>query len=157
MPMHIYRLQRTQILPISLDAAWDFLCRPEHLRDLTPPGVGLTVTSHIPDRMYPGLIITYRLGLYSMFYFNWVTEITQAEPLSYFIDEQRSGPYRFWHHEHRLRSVEGGVEMKDLIHYALPFGLLGRMVHAAIVKKQLNAIFDYRREVLADRFGRPVP
>lgn len=155
--MHVYRLQRTQMLPISLDAAWDFLCRPEHLRDLTPPGVGLTVTSHIPDRMYPGLIITYRLGLYSMFYFNWVTEITQEEPLSYFIDEQRSGPYRFWHHEHRLRSVEGGVEMKDLIHYALPFGLLGRMVHAAIVKKQLNAIFDYRREVLADRFGRPVP
>lgn len=154
--MHVYRLQRTQILAISLDAAWDFLCRPEHLRDLTPPGVGLTVTSDLPDRMYPGLIITYRLGLYSMFYFNWVTEITQAEPLSYFIDEQRSGPYRFWHHEHRLRSVEGGVEMKDLVHYALPFGLLGRMVHAAIVKNQLNAIFDYRRKVLADRFGRPV-
>lgn len=154
--MHVYRLQRKQILPTSLDAAWDFLCRPEHLRDLTPPGVGLTVTSDLPDRMYPGLIITYRLGLYSMFYFNWVTEITQAEPLSYFIDEQRSGPYRFWHHEHRLRSVEGGVEMKDLIHYALPFGLLGRMVHAAIVKNQLNAIFDYRREALADRFGRPI-
>ena len=154
--MHVYKLQRTQILPVSLDAAWDFLCRPEHLRDLTPPGVGLTVTSDLPDRMYPGLIITYRLGPYSMFYFNWVTEITQAEPLSYFIDEQRSGPYRFWHHEHRLRSVEGGVEMKDLIHYALPFGLLGRMVHAAIVKNQLNAIFDYRREALADRFGRPV-
>lgn len=154
--MHVYRLHRTQILPISLDAAWDFLCRPEHLRDLTPPGVGLTVTSDLPDRMYPGLIITYRLGLYSMFYFNWVTEITQAEPLSYFIDEQRSGPYRFWHHEHRLRAVEGGVEMKDLVHYALPFGVLGRMVHAAIVKNQLIAIFDYRREVLTDRFGRPV-
>lgn len=154
--MHVYRLERTQILPISLDAAWDFLCRPEHLRDLTPPGVGLTLTSDLPDRMYPGLIITYRLGLYSMFYFNWVTEITQAEPLSYFIDEQRSGPYRFWHHEHRLRTVEGGVEMKDLVHYALPFGVLGRMVHAAIVKNQLIAIFDYRREVLAGRFGRPV-
>ena len=154
--MHVYRLKRTQILPVSLDAAWDFLCRPEHLRDLTPPAVRLTVTSDLPDRMYPGLIITYRLGLYSMFYFNWVTEITQAEPLSYFIDEQRSGPYRFWHHEHRLRSVEGGVEMKDLVHYALPFGVLGRMVHAAIVKNQLNAIFDYRREALADRFGRPV-
>ena len=151
--MHVYRLHRTQILPISLDDAWDFLCRPEHLRDLTPPGVRLTVTSDLPDRMYPGLIITYRLGLYSMFYFNWVTEITQAEPLRYFIDEQRSGPYRFWHHEHRLRSVEGGVEMKDLVHYALPFGVLGRMVHAAIVKNQLNAIFDYRRKALADRFG----
>ncbi len=154
--MHVYRLKRTQILPVSLDVAWDFLCRPEHLRDLTPPGVGLTVTSDLPDRMYPGLIITYRLGLYSMFYFNWVTEITQAEPLSYFIDDQRSGPYKLWHHEHRLRSVEGGVEMEDLVHYALPFGVLGRMVHVAVVKHQLNAIFDYRREALAARFGRTV-
>lgn len=154
--MHVYRLHRTQILPVSLDAAWDFLCRPEHLRDLTPPGVGLTVTSDLPDLMYPGLIITYRLGLYSMFYFNWVTEITQAKPLSYFIDEQRSGPYRFWHHEHRLRSTARGVEMIDLIHYALPFGLLGRMVHAAIVRRQLNAIFDYRREALSEILGFPV-
>ncbi len=155
--MHVYRLQRTQILPVSLDAAWEFLCRPEHLRDLTPPGVGLTVTSDLPDRMYPGLIITYQLKLYSMFCFNWITEITQAEALIYFVDEQRSGPYRFWHHEHRLRSVKGGVEMKDLIHYALPFGLLGRMVHGAVVEKLLQRIFDYRRDTLADRFGSPAP
>ncbi len=151
--MHVYRLQRTQNLPVSLETAWDFLCRPEHLRNLTPPSIGLTVTSDLPDCVYPGLIITYRLALYKTFYFNWVTEITQAEPLRYFIDEQRSGPYRFWHHEHRLRSAKHGVEMVDLIHYALPFGLLGRMVHAAIVKNQLNAIFDYRREVLSDKFG----
>lgn len=155
--MHVYRLQQTQMLPISQDTAWDFLCRPEHLEELTPPGVGLTVTSDLPDRIYPGLIITYRLNLYSMFSFNWVTEITQAERLSYFVDEQRSGPYRFWHHEHRLRPVEGGVEMSDVVHYALPFGLLGRMVHAAIVRNQLNTIFDYRREVLSARFGRLVP
>ncbi len=154
--MHVYRLQRTQNLPVSLETAWEFLCRPEHLRDLTPPGVGLTVTSELPDRVYPGLIITYRLKLNKMLYFNWVTEITQAEPLRYFIDEQRSGPYRFWHHEHRLRSTEQGVEMTDLIHYALPFGFLGRMVHAAIVKNQLNAIFDYRRKALSERFGGPV-
>ena len=69
-----------------------------------------------------------------MFFFNWITEITQAEPLRYFIDEQRAGPYRLWHHEHRLRSVERGVEMEDLVHYALPSGLLGRMVHATMVK-----------------------
>ena len=155
--MHVYRLQQTQMLPISQDTAWDFLCRPEHLEELTPPGVGLTVTSDLPDRIYPGLIITYRLNLYSIFSFNWVTEITQAERLNYFVDEQRSGPYRFWHHEHRLQPVEGGVEMSDVVHYALPFGLLGRMVHAAIVRNQLNTIFDYRREVLSARFGRLVP
>ena len=154
--MHVYRLHRTQSLPVSLDTAWDFLSRPEHLRDLIPPGIELIVTSELPDRVYPGLIITYRLGLHKLFYFNWITEITQAEPLSYFIDEQRSGPYRFWHHEHRLRSTEHGVEMTDLIHYALSFGMLGRMVHAAIVRNKLNAIFDYRHQVISGRFGGPV-
>ncbi len=132
--MQVYRLHRTQILPVSLETAWEFLCRPEHLQDLTPPGIGLTVTSDLPERVYPGLIITYQLRFYSMFFFNWITEITQAEPLRYFIDEQRAGPYRLWHHEHRLRSVERGVEMEDLVHYALPSGLLGRMVHATMVK-----------------------
>jgi ligand-binding SRPBCC domain-containing protein len=91
-----------------------------------------------------------------MFCFNWVTKIIQAERLRYFIDDQGSGPYRFWRHEHRLRSTEHGVEMTDLIHYALPFGMQGRMVHAAIVRKQLNAIFDYRREALSGKFGAPV-
>lgn len=132
------------------------MCRPEHLRDRTPPGVGLVVSSEIPERIYPGLIITYRLRPYKMFCFNWSTKTTQAERLMYFIDEQKSGPYRFWRHEHRLRSTERGVEITDLIHYALPFGMLDRMVHAAIVRKQLNAIFDYRREVLSEKFGAPV-
>ena len=154
--MQVYRLHQTQILPVSLETAWEFLCRPEHLQDLTPPGIGLTVTSDLPERVYPGLIITYQLRFYSMFYFNWTTEITQVEALSYFIDEQRSGPYRFWHHEHRLWPVDDGVEMVDLVYYALPFGLLGRMVHAALVENQLKLIFDYRRDVLAERFGRPI-
>ena len=153
--MTVYKLQRTQILPIHLEKAWDFICRPENLQILTPPTIDLTITSNLPERIYPGLIITYRLKLYRMLYLNWVTEITTSERLTYFIDEQRIGPYKFWHHEHRLQKVEAGVEMKDLVHYALPYGILGRMVHAGWVQNQLNRLFDYRRDVLLARFGDP--
>ena len=146
--MTVYKLQRTQILPIHLEKAWDFICRPENLQILTPPTIDLTITSNLPERIYPGLIITYRLKLYRMLYLNWVTEITTSERLRYFIDEQRIGPYKFWQHEHRLQKVEAGVEMKDLVHYALPYGILGRMVHAGWVQNQLNRLFDYRRDVL---------
>ena len=153
--MTVYKLQRTQILPIHLEKAWDFICRPENLQILTPPTIDLTITSNLPERIYPGLIITYRLKLYRMLYLNWVTEITTSERLTYFIDEQRIGPYKFWQHEHRLQKVEAGVEMKDLVHYALPYGILGRMVHAGWVQNQLNRLFDYRRDVLLARFGDP--
>jgi ligand-binding SRPBCC domain-containing protein len=60
------------------------------------------------------------------------------------VDEQRIGPYKIWHHEHHFKEVEGGVEMTDIVSYALPFGILGRMMHPIIVKKKLEEIFDFR-------------
>ena len=87
----------------------------------------------------------------------WVTEVTHADAPHFFVDEQRFGPYRFWHHQHHLRPVEGGVEVEDLVHYALPFGPLGRLVHGLWVRRQLDAIFAFRRAVLEERFGTWAP
>ena len=150
--MKVYKLQRTQKLPISLETAWTFLCQPKNLQQLTPPSINLTITSDVPEHIYPGLIITYQLKIYKVFYFKWTTEITQSERLSYFIDEQRFGPYKFWHHEHRLQSIDGWVEIKDVVHYALPFGILGRMVHFGWIRNQLDDIFDYRYDILDNQF-----
>ncbi len=70
-----------------------------------------------------------------------------------FVDEQRFGPYRFWHHQHRFREIAGGVEMQDLVHYALPYGMIGRLAAARLVRRELRHIFTFRREVLAKKFG----
>lgn len=70
-----------------------------------------------------------------------------------FVDEQRFGPYRFWHHQHLFEETEGGVEVTDLIHYALPLGPLGRIAHSLIVKRQLDEIFEFRRKYLKEKFG----
>ncbi|MEZ4892539.1 MAG: SRPBCC family protein [Saprospiraceae bacterium] len=83
---------------------------------------------------------------------HWVTEITQVVPRKYFVDEQRFGPYAFWHHKHFLKEVEGGVEMTDLIHYKLPLGVFGRIAQALFVKRQLKDIFAYRRIALDKLF-----
>lgn len=61
-----------------------------------------------------------------------------------FIDEQRFGPYKFWHHKHFFKPVPGGVLCTDLVYYALPFAFLGQLAHWLFVKKQLKNIFDYR-------------
>ena len=75
---------------------------------------------------------------------NWVTEIKTVKNLEFFVDEQRIGPYKIWHHEHHFKEVEGGVEMTDIVSYELPMGFLGRMMHPIIVKKKLEEIFDFR-------------
>jgi ligand-binding SRPBCC domain-containing protein len=84
----------------------------------------------------------------------WMTEITHVKNQEYFIDEQRFGPYQFWHHTHFFREVPGGVEMRDLVHYRLPFCPIGKLVHTLMVKKQLKKIFDFRNQVLEARFGK---
>ena len=94
--------------------------------------------------MYEGLMIEYTVKPLLGIPMNWVTEIKTVKDLEFFVDEQRIGPYKIWHHEHHFKEVEGGVEMTDIVSYELPLGILGRMMHPIIVKKKLEEIFDFR-------------
>ncbi len=152
--MKVYKIHERQCLPISITAAWDFFSDPGNLKEITPPSLGFAVTSELPAKMYPGMIVTYKLtplfGLSS----RWITEITHVQEPSLFVDEQRFGPYRFWHHQHLFREINGGVEMQDIVHYIISFGWLGRLATGLLVQKELHEIFDFRRNVLAKKFGR---
>jgi ligand-binding SRPBCC domain-containing protein len=81
----------------------------------------------------------------------WVTEMTHVDEPNLFVDEQRFGPYRFWHHQHLFREIEGGVEMRDLVHYALAPG--GGPIRRFLVAPRLREIFAYRSQVLRRTFG----
>lgn len=157
----LYQLARTQTLTgrfADLDETWRFFSDPCNLARITPPWLGFVVTCD-PEPMYAGQVVTYTItpfpGL-SRLRRQWVTEITHVrgpgdvrpgEPL-FFVDEQRLGPYRFWHHQHRFSAVEDGVRMEDILHYALPFGPLGSATHRLMVRRLLGSIFDYRRRTL---------
>lgn len=99
-------------------------------------------------KMYPGLIIEYSIRPLLGIPVYWMTEITQVAPLRYFIDEQRFGPYSFWHHQHHFEAKDDGTEMTDIVHYRLPLGPLGTLAHRLFVRKRLEAIFDYRRKII---------
>jgi ligand-binding SRPBCC domain-containing protein len=151
--MKIYRLDRTQRLPIGVEEAWDFFSDPRNLPRITPPAMGFEITSPLPPRVYAGMIITYKVRPLLGVPVDWVTEITQVDEPNLFVDEQRFGPYRFWHHQHLFREVEGGVETRDIVHYALPLDPAGRVVQRWMVGPQLDAIFAFRRDVLVRMFG----
>ena len=149
-----YTLTQEQTLPCTLDQAWDFFSSPRNLKEITPDYLGFEITSpELADKMYQGQIISYKVTPLLGIKLNWMTEITQVEDKKYFVDNQRFGPYKLWHHQHWFEEVSGGVKMKDIISYVLPFGPLGRIAHWLFIRKQLEGIFDYRTEVTDRLFG----
>ena len=149
----VYTLETMQQLPIGLAEAWDFFSAPGNLATITPTHMGFEITSEVPEKMYAGQLITYRLAPFQGIKTNWVTEITHTNEPNYFVDEQRFGPYRMWHHEHHFKSTELGIEMIDKVTYKIPYGQLGHLAHQIFVKKQLKRIFEFRARALKEMFG----
>ena len=149
----MYQIKRTQLVRTDLKTCWKFFSDPSNLQKITPDYMGFKVLTEVPSEMYEGLVISYTVSPLFGIPMNWVTEITHVRDLHYFVDEQRIGPYRMWHHEHHFKEVEGGVEMTDIVSYVLPFGLVGKAVHPIIVKNKLNEIFEHRFKAVEQLFG----
>lgn len=150
----IYLIHRTQELPISIKEAWNFFSSPDNLKEITPPYMDFKITSPYPKKeMYPGMIISYVVRPLLNIGIPWVTEITHVDANRYFVDEQRFGPFKFWHHQHHFTPTNHGVLMEDVVHYALPLGILGRIAHHFIIKKRLEAIFAFRKQYLETLYG----
>lgn len=150
--MKPFALERSLILPISLEQAWNFFSDPGNLVKITPPDMDFRITSPQQSYVYAGQIITYTVRPLLGVAVNWTTEITHVDKPHFFVDEQRFGPYRFWHHQHRFREVEGGVELHDLVHYLLFHDQFAALINRLIVAPRLKRIFDYRSRVLKDIF-----
>ena len=151
--MKLYTIYREQKLNISLDEAWEFFSFPSNLKNITPPYMGFEIKSDINNqKMFAGMIIEYIVKPLFGFPMKWVTEITHVKEKEYFIDEQRSGPYKLWHHLHQFRIENGELIMNDIVNYALPFGFLGRIAHFLFVKKRVEEIFNYRKDILDKLF-----
>ena len=153
--MKSYQLTFHQNLPISLTEAWDFFSSPLNLAKITPTEMAFKVTSALSthEKMYAGMIITYKISPLLGVNLNWMTEITQTEEEKYFIDEQRFGPFKFWHHQHHFKAIPGGVAMTDILTYGLPMGIFGEMAHGIFVKKKLQEIFRFREKKTIELFG----
>ena len=152
--MKIYRLHKTQNIPITMNQAWEFLSSPANLKTITPDYMGFHILSCADRPMFPGQIIQYIVYPVMGIKTKWVTEITHVKDKEYFVDEQRFGPYALWHHKHFIKPIDGGVEMEDIIDYKIPFGILGQMVHPFLVKPKLEEIFEYRQKKLVELFGK---
>lgn len=145
-------LRKETYLPITIQQALDFFSSPNNLNTITPEDMVFRITSEVPDKMYEGLIITYKISPMLNLPMDWVTEITQVSEPYYFIDEQRIGPYRLWHHEHHFRESGKGVLMTDILYYDIGKSILGWFAGKLFVDKRVREIFEYREQKLKQLF-----
>jgi len=150
--MKVYKIEFKQTIPISIDKCWDFFSNPKNLKVITPSHMGFDILEEIDDKMYAGQIIQYEVKPIFGLKMHWVTEITHVDERKYFVDEQRIGPYKFWHHKHFFEETSKGVEMKDIVHYAIPYGIIGRLIHELYIRERLVHIFSYRKQIVETIF-----
>ena len=152
--MAVYQFTRHHMLNTSLLELWEFISSPKNLTEITPAYMGFEITSAgNSSKMYPGMVISYKVSPLSHIRMNWLTEITQVKEKEFFVDEQRLGPYRIWHHEHHLIPKDEGVLMTDIITYVPPFGFLGTIANKLFIRRKLEEIFNYREQRLDEIFN----
>lgn len=150
--MKTYILQRTQRVPAPLERVFPFFADAANLDTITPPWLRFRILTPTPAEMCPGRTLDYRLR-YRGLPVRWRTLIEVWDPPTRFVDCQVRGPYALWRHEHRFHPAGEDTVMTDTVHYALPLGPIGRLVHATLVRRDVNRIFDYRHERIADLFA----
>jgi ligand-binding SRPBCC domain-containing protein len=147
------RLERSVTVKASLEDAFRFFADPRNLPQITPDWVHFQVVSLEAAPLRAGTTNEYRIRWLGV-PLRWRSIIPEFENPRRFVDEQVSGPYRYWRHEHTFTVVDGGTDVRDIVDYALPFGPLGSAIHALIVRRQLNEIFDHRERALGSIFAK---
>jgi ligand-binding SRPBCC domain-containing protein len=149
-----YTLRRQQWIPRSIEEVFAFFSNAANLAAITPPWLGFHMLTPGDVRMTAGTELRYRLKWHGV-PVSWTTVIRQWNPPVGFSDAQMAGPYKLWHHTHRFESWQDGTRMTDVVRYRLPMGWMGRAVHAVKVRRDLEAIFDYRRDRIGALFPSP--
>lgn len=150
--MH-YQIKRTQTIQATMDEVWSFMISPLNLKSMAPEYVKVKVTSNdTTQEIYAGKIITYVVHPVLGIPMKWVSEIAKFEKFKYFVDEQRSGPFKVWHHEHFFEETSDGILMTDIVTYVPPLGPIGRIANWLFIAKKLKSIFDHRAKTIAEEF-----
>ncbi len=156
--MNTFRLETTTVVPRSVEETFAFFADAANLQAITPPWLHFEILTPAPITMAPGTLIDYRIRLHGI-PIRWRTRIAVWRPSTRFVDEQLSGPYKLWRHEHTFEpdpAGSGGTLMRDHVDYAFFGGPLTPLINRLYVRRDLDRIFAYRTQTIQNLLARRV-
>jgi len=150
----MHRVESAQKIPIPLEEAWQFFATPVNLKKVTPPKMKMRMVDEFKGTMYEGMVIRYKVTPLAGITLPWASEITKIQKHAYFVDSMIEGPFALWHHQHHFKAIPGGTEIRDIVHYKVPLGLVGELFHPLLVKRNVEEIFSYRHQQVNSLFGK---
>lgn len=142
----MYALYKETLAETTLDAAWEFISHPANLNLITPDDMEFEILTDLPDEMYDGLLVAYRVKIPAIGNRLWLSELKHIVHKRSFVDEQKIGPYKLWYHYHAIEETQAGIRFIDHVTYEVPFGVVGKAMHALFIRKTLDRIFDCREQ-----------
>lgn len=151
--MRVYEFSQKQFIAAGISDIWNFFSDPKNLDKITPPGMRFKILDDGGrNEISEGQFIRYNVSPFPFFTTTWVTEIASVNPHVSFVDTQKKGPFVLWRHRHEFKVLPGGVEMIDVVHYAVPLGWIGVLANLLFVRSRVNYIFQYRRKRVENIF-----
>ncbi len=151
--MTLHRIYRRQTLAMTPAQAWDFLSSPRFLNDITPDFFHVRIDSPVPDELYAGLLICYRMRAVLGVSMTWVSDISHCDRPHRFVYRQPVGPFKFWSHEVCIKPCEHGIVLEDIVYYSMPFGWIGNLLNKLFIGRRLQQIFTHRARWLHNKWG----
>lgn len=150
--MKTYKYTSEIELPLDIEATWTFFSNPNNLEKIMPSQLAFKVINGASLPLYSGQIIEYTVSPLPFFKTTWISEISHINKPLFFVDTQLEGPYKLWHHKHYFKKTPHGTKITDVIHYQVPFGIIGRLLHPFIIRPKLAQIFEYRSKAIKTLF-----
>ncbi len=138
-----------QYVNAPIEKVFPFFAEAQNLESITPKILQFKINKMSTDHIQLNTKFDYSLKIHGV-PVKWKTLISDWQPGIQFVDEQLSGPYHKWHHTHQFVKMGVGTLLIDRVIYKLPFGYLGNFVAGAFVQSDVDQIFKYRREIMAE-------
>jgi len=132
---------KTTLIKCTQEELFNFHLDSNNITKITPKDTKVELLS-ADTQTYEGKVVSIKTTKFFIPTY-WDVEIQRLEQPKILVDVAIKSPFKYWKHQHIFTKKGDMCELKDIIEYEMPFGILGKFVNP-FIKKDISSMFEYR-------------